>query len=302
MKKNNLQTAIYKTLIYSDIFESPLNLHEIHRYLYRYSITKNELRLFLKTCGFVKKIGSYYVLSGREKIVPTHRAKARESKRKTTIGQSVSYILSKIPTISFIGISGSVATRSATKDADVDLFIITREHTLWLTRIAVTTVLYIIGRKRSVHVGIAPDAICTNMWMSDDHLELPQRNLFIAREVVQMQVVVDKNNTYTRFLHANSWIYSYFPNLSKTEHISNSGNILSKIFAVINIPVYIVQRLYMKRKQTIERISLHYAAFHPKDISNVILRIYAGRLRTYRMTIGSKKDKGSELQHITPGS
>ncbi|HRN95998.1 MAG TPA: hypothetical protein PLD54_00960 [Candidatus Levybacteria bacterium] len=302
MKKNSTSIAVFKTLVYSDVFGSPLTFDELYRYLYRHKISKKDLRVFLRSTPHVKKIGAYYVLLGREALVAKHYPKVKESKRKKGIAEKTIKILSKIPTIQMIGISGSLAVNSATKEADIDLFIITRHNALWITRLLVTGIVYLQNKKRAAHVRIAPDTICTNMWMSEKHLTLPHKNLFIAREVVQMQVVMDRNNTYAAFLQANVWVYTYFPNFAKQLSFAKKTIFPSVVFALINMPVYCIQWLYMRKKRTTETISLHYAAFHPQDISKLVLQTYTNRLRVYKNHKDVKNVSTPDTSNITPGS
>lgn len=301
-KRNSIYTSIYKTLIYSDVFNSPLTLNDLHSYLYRHKISKKLLRSLLNTCPFVKKIDNYYVLVGREKIVKSQRTKMKESKRKLEIGKKFSTYLSKIPTVLFVGVSGSVAVRNATKEADIDLMIITRSHSLWITRLLVIGLVHFVGRKRAVKVRIAPDTICTNMWVTESTLELTKKNLFTAREIVQMKVLIDKKNTYAKFLYANKWVYQYFPNAGSQIQTTSSMSVLSWVYVLPNILAYVVQRLYMHNKITTEIVTLQYAAFHPKDITRAVLKTYSSRLKTYKLYAQNDSAMTPDKTLITPGS
>ncbi len=302
MKVNKIDTAILKTLTYSDVFASPLNLSDLHRYLYKYVVDKKTLQLVLQNTSWVKKIGTYYVLAGRESLVKTYRVNVKESKRKTVIAKRIVSILRLIPTIRMIGISGSVAAENATKGADIDLFIITRHHSLWITRFLATMVVTILRKKRAVKSELAPDTICMNMWMSEDNLLLPKKNIFVAREVLQLKVVYDSCHTYASFLHANNWIYTYFPNTSQIFNFKKKSFPSFSFFSFINFFAYSIQRIYMKNKITSEIVDTNFAAFHPRDISKVVLQMYRNRVKVYGKSLNVGSSLSVKKRNITPGS
>lgn len=302
MKVNKIETAILKTLTYSDVFASPLNLSDLHRYLYKYIVDKKTLKLVLQNTSWIKKIGTYYVLAGRESLVKNYRVNVKESKRKTAIAKQIVSILRLIPSIRMIGISGSVAAENATKGADIDLFIITRHHSLWITRLLATMIVTILRKKRGVKSDLAPDTICMNMWMTEDSLLLPKKNIFVAREVVQMKVIYDSCHTYASFLHANKWIYTYFPNNPQVFNFKQKNFPSFSIFSLVNIFAYSIQRMYMKKKITSEVVDENFAAFHPRDISKVVLQMYRNRVKVYSNSFSVGSSISVKNGNITPGS
>lgn len=302
MKVNKIETAILKTLTYSDVFASPLNLSDLHRYLYKYIVDKKTLKLVLQNTSWIKKIGTYYVLAGRESLVKNYRVNVKESKRKTAIAKQIVSILRLIPSIRMIGISGSVAAENATKGADIDLFIITRHHSLWITRLLATMIVTILRKKRAVKSELAPDTICMNMWMTEDSLLLPKKNIFVAREVVQMKVIYDSCHTYASFLHANKWIYTYFPNNPQVFNFKQKNFPSFSIFSLVNIFAYSIQRMYMKKKITSEVVDTNFAAFHPRDISKVVLQMYRNRVKVYSNSFSVGSSISVKNGNITPGS
>lgn len=311
LKQHKLNKAILYTLAYSDVFNSPLTLEELHVYLYKFKISKDKLRDYLKNIGFVQNISGYYVFNGRENIVTPHLIKKKESERKLLSIQKVIKLLEKIPTINLISISGSVAVSSADKNSDVDLFIITKPNTLWITRAIVTLILKILRKKRSPLISISPDSICTNMWMSSEKLDLPVKSVFHAREVVQMKVLLDRNNQHQNFMRVNSWVNYYFPNyFSEIKKVNKSGMRINFFWKLFDLVAYKLQMIYMKRKMTTEKVSRDFAAFHPKDVSKSVIELYEQKVKLYEsifnklsyQNTGDVKNIVQDTFYITPGS
>lgn len=312
MNKHHLNNSLLQTLAYSDIFDSPLTLSQLHTYLYKYVIDRRKLAQHVANVPFIKKIGKYYVFASREKIVSQQLAKARESKRKMQIAKQVARVLSHIPTIQLLGVSGSVAVESASKNADIDFFIVTSKNSLWVTRFIVTGVLLVMKRKRMPNTSFSPDSICTNMWMSDASLMLPKQSLFHAREIAQLHVLVNRNNTMQKFVQANAWVQEYFPNFTPVAGRDQRKNTVLDVFVKgINFYLFILQRWYMKRRQTKEVVTKNFAAFHPRDVSEIVMEVYDQRLKVYKKLfgqsgVGKKSDKDKMEIHdsysITPGS
>jgi hypothetical protein len=305
MKKNEaLKNAIYKTLIYSDLFGSALSKEDLHRFLYKCKINKKNLYSILPYLPFISIAKNVIVLKGREELLKHYKTRLRESDTKLKSVQNILSILSKIPSIQLISVSGSVAAKNATKAADIDLFIITKDHTLWISRVIVTCILFIFSKKRKVGVNLAPGTICTNMWMSESRCTLTEKNIFVAREVIQMRVLYDKNTMHSRFLQKNKWVYSYFPNMQYTVPftINRTFSVFMMVYMLVNYLLFVLQYLYMKNKITKEIVTLHTVAFHPKDISSAVLSTYNNRLKTYQYLIKNSFTSANNMEHITPGS
>ena len=66
---NNLSRAVLCTLAYADIFDYPLTLLEIHRYLTGVSAPVEAVNDVLEGDRFFVRIGDFFTLPGREEIV-----------------------------------------------------------------------------------------------------------------------------------------------------------------------------------------------------------------------------------------
>ncbi|MBI2613700.1 MAG: hypothetical protein HYW62_02925 [Candidatus Levybacteria bacterium] len=306
------KSVILETLIYSDIFDFPLTKDEIGKFL----TGKMDKKSFEKELEDSKQIrfkNNFYYLLGREKIVEKRIERKKESQQKLITAKTISRILSLVPTVLFIGISGSLALENSDEKDDIDLFVITSGNTLWITRLILVISLILMGQYRgrgNPPAGGESNKICLNMLIDETALDFSKRpssakasagkqNLYTAHEIIQLKLVFDRNNTFNKFLNANKWIDLFLPNArkriknphnafaSRGRHESEIKNKKGPLF-IIHYSLFILEKfskflqlLYMKRHRTKETISDHMLAFHPFEYKDHVLKEYNRRLRRY---------------------
>lgn len=279
---NNIRQAIIKTLIYHDLFDYPLTAMELWKLLIweKDEVPDKELfyKVLLQRHGFDYKRG-YYFLNGRDDIIFKRIARHYESKRKNFNAKKVSSFLRLIPTIKFLGISGSLSMNNSTADDDIDFFIITRKNTLWMTRFFTTFLVFVLGKKRGLGKNKNKDRICLNMFVSEDNLTFSQ-NLFIAHEIAQLKPLVSRGDVYENFLYENNWLSGFLPNAARSnlqKEKKQTGSFIEKLIRNIDRMFFFAQYFYMKSKITREKIETNRAEFHPRDTSFYILSFYQSR-------------------------
>ncbi len=277
-----------KTLIYSDIFDYPLTLKELRFYLLgNFQFSLHDIRQIKDI--FTEK--EYFFLKNRKSIVEKRIEREKISRKKIFIAQKTVTILSLIPTIFFIGLSGSLAMNNADTSDDIDLFIICSKNSIWITRLFVLFLLQVLGKRRKRNNTHAKNAICTNMFITKDALTLPKnkQNLFTAHEIVQVKPLYDRNNMYKAFLLANDWVLSYLPhaqvNLAGEGKSSIIKEVFEKIFVIFDFPARLMQNWYMNLHKTNETITNTLFAFHPQDVTTRVLSEYTKRLKKYGISI-----------------
>lgn len=277
-------SSILKTLVYSDIFDFPLTKEEIWKFLIGKKIDKKtfEKELEATPLGCNSK---FYFLSQREEIVEKRNKKKEISQEKIKIAKKIIEKLSFVPTVLLIGISGGLALENSKEKDDIDLFVITRLNTLWITRLLLVLLLILMGQYRG-RGKKESQKICLNMLISEKALmfEKDRQNLYTAHEIVQLKPIFNRSNTYKKFITANHWVKKFLPNA-----VGRITNYESRIKERKN-PLFIfekvaklVQLIYMKRHRTREVISDHFLAFHPFEYKNYVLEEYNRRLRKYEI-------------------
>lgn len=280
------------TVAYADIFAYPLTRDEISLW----GIGRVPRRFPLPR-GLKEKHG-YVVSPGREKSISLREARYRVADPKwKSIGRVVR-VLSLIPTVEFVGVTGGLAMDNADIHDDIDLFFIAHEGTLWATRGMVTVLAECMHVRRHPHDTVVSDKVCLNMFMAEDALSLPrvEQDLFVAHEILQMKPVWDRGGMHVRMLEANRWASYFLPNAWKAYRESSRRNAhvyadsLFRKFLCVLIGVCEgtfkgMQLQYMKNKRTTEVIRSGMIRFHPNDARVWIRKKLEDRLARFDIPI-----------------
>src|SRR3989344_1616395 len=286
---------ILKTLAYGDIFDYPLSQEEIWRFLIlEEKISKKEFENDIKNIS--KNItfkSNLYCLKGREKIIDKRIKREKESLIKIKIAQKIASIFSVIPTIYLIGVSGALAMKNSDKNDDIDLFVIVKKRTLWITRIILLIFLEILGNRRKRHDKFVSNKICLNMLIDEYVIKMPKerQNLYSAHEIVQMLPLFQRNNMYSKFINVNRlWIEKFLPNSIENAITQNhTRSFFGSIMCLVlfnSVFEYLSKKIQMwsiEKHKTIETISDNFLAFHPLDYKDVVTKEYNQRLKEYKI-------------------
>lgn len=142
------EQKIFKTLLYSSIFSFPLTKEELYYYLHTSSsvIPSEYENALTKLTPLLWSEKGYLVLLNDKRHLKKRLREEHEVRRKILIAKQMVSILSFIPSVYFIGISGGVAVGDASQSDDIDLFIITKKGTLYATRLLLLGVLQLFGK------------------------------------------------------------------------------------------------------------------------------------------------------------
>lgn len=282
-----VKQAILKTLAYADVFDFPLTVAEVRRFLIspqRFSLTKINQVMSQFPCQ-----EGFYFLPGRQKVVLARKGKWVWNRQKMRLARRFAGRLKMIPTIKMVAVTGAVAMENAGKNDDIDILIVSQVGTLWITRLFVVLLAELVARRRRPHDQQVKDKICLNMFLDETYLALPvkERNLYTAHEVVQMRLLWDRGETYQKFIQKNVWVKKYLANaddtpiLRYTDTPGKKGNVPSigvSVYRCIESLSFRLQRAYMSSRQTVEVVESGRIRFHPHDCTAWVLKEYQKRI------------------------
>lgn len=271
-----MEKAILKTLIYADIFDYPLKINELHKWLIGKKVNLRQIEKALK-------YQKYYYLPKRSGLVAKRKLREKQSMIYFRKAQILSRILKFIPWIKLVGISGGLALNNAAKGDDIDLFIITAKNRLWICRILTLGLLSLLGqrRKRQEKGREIAGKLCVNILLEEDKLEQESKDIFVAHEVLQMRVLWQRDGIYTKYLSDNSWAFRFLPNWLRdgTKNSHNTKYIIhNTFFDIFEKLAKKFQLWYMEKPQGMERIEDGALYFHPQDCRLKVLQEYRKRL------------------------
>ncbi len=201
------ERAILRTVLYSDIFDYPLTPGEIAHYLISIRGSAQEVTERLEAPvwlnGQIARVGEFVTIRGRESLVDLRRRRGGESRRLWRRARLFVRMLAYLPFIRMVAVTGALSVNNSLCGDDVDLLIVALPGRVWLGRAFSILVVY-AARPFGV-------MLCPNYVISEAVLELIPRNLFVARELVQM-VPLYGLEVYRRLRKANRWVEELLPN------------------------------------------------------------------------------------------
>lgn len=321
-----LEKLILLTLGYTFQFDYPLTVNEVFLRLISTSNNKVLKRDFLHAIKVGIRSKKFYYSQGFlffgaafksqfeiSKLIALRKKRTEYSNYKLHEAYKFIRLVSFIPFISGVAITGSVAVGNAKNSDDIDFMIVTQHNRLWITRLCVWFLVSLIGKRR-VYSQLSEDGFseimnqkdrwCLNMWLEETTLQLPKnsRSIYEAYEVVQAVWLFERGKIKNRFLFLNKWVARFLPNywtvavakpVEIKQVVSFKIPVLSQLFDICNYLFYLVEYSYMKSKITREKIGLRFAFFHPRDTKNNIFLLCKYTL--YRFLYGFQAKVSEKL-------
>ena len=263
----------YYSVLYHDVFDYPLRLSE----LLRWQVAEDKTPADFST-GLEAKDG-YLFVAGRAKNIIKRQIRERIAQKKLLQAEKAAEILALIPTITFVGVTGSLAMRNAGDEADIDLLIIAKRGTLWTSRLVGFVLLKLAGLPvRKPLDQNEKDKLCLNIWLDEANLNWKDQNLYTAHEIAQIAPIFDRGG-YLRLIKKNAWVRKFWPKATKNQNAKSKkkndnakfNNVAIRLFRLLEPVAYKVQRWYMQKKVTIEEVEKGRAIFHPVKLSDLVL-------------------------------
>lgn len=129
---------------------------------------------------------------------------------KMLVERAQKYIrkLSWIPGIEMIAVGNSLSMFATHADSDIDLFIITKPHHIWLVRFLVTFVFWILWVWR--HGEDIAGNFCLSFFITTEAMNLEKivikNDIYLYNWIYYLKPILVRNNTYEAFLEENSWV------------------------------------------------------------------------------------------------
>lgn len=222
----NLEKAILATLSYYDIFDYPLTGFEIWKYCMRanghemQNFGAGDLFTALDGSGALRERISqkygFYFLRGRDEIVEKRLWRRKLADRKWKKAIKIFRILSAVPFVRAIFVSGSLAMENSKNDSDIDVIIVAKYGRIWTVRTFMTMLTFILGVRR--HGDKTKDRICLNHYITDKSLRISFESLYNAQSYAHLvNVYGEDGRIFKEFQEENRWIGKYILNYGFSE-------------------------------------------------------------------------------------
>lgn len=202
----SLREAIFCTLSYADVFNYPLTLSELHRYLIGIQITPEALAAALRGMSEIPRTGDYYTLPGRASLVALRQRREEIARALWPHALRYGRRIAGLPFVRMVALSGALAVNNVEAGDDLDYLIVTVARRVWLTRLLIVQFIVKPAAQRDQEV-------CPNFLLAEHALTLAAHDLFHAHELVQM-VPLYGLDVYEGFRDRNAWTSVFLPNAS----------------------------------------------------------------------------------------
>jgi len=247
---NEIAVAILKTLVYFDIFEYPLSVIEIWKWLYADKTDGSQI--FNKSLVDIEEVlgqlsdkveqqKGFYFLVGRQALVDKRLARYSVAEPKFKRALKFIKVFRLIPFVKMIAVCNSLAYSNSGRTSDIDLFIIAERNRLWLTRLLVVGWLKFWGVRPEA--GYKQDTIDSTFFLSESALNISQlkikpEDIYLTYWLDQLVPIYDPQKIYFEFQKANAWVKNYLPNCfgyQTSHHRQVADNWFSKVINLILI-------------------------------------------------------------------
>jgi len=228
MLTGDLERAVLEALTYSDVFDYPLRLDELHYYL-PICADREKIESTLRSMrGLIDQHDGYYYLAGRDDIVEGRKDREAHSNKIFPMAMRYGKILGTLPFVRMVALTGSLAVMNVSMNADFDFMLVAKRGRVWTARVFAL----LLNRIANVF----GYTLCPNLIVSDTSLEWSQHDLYSARELHQM-IPITGIDVYQRLMEVNSWTNAFLPNaflsLRGATNASDeaiSGSVMKRLF------------------------------------------------------------------------
>jgi hypothetical protein len=204
-----LEAAVWRTIVYADVFDYPLTPAEIHFYLEGVAAAPAEVENALRHGRLLPQYLAYrppyYMLPGREEISQIRQRREAVSQVLWPAAARYGRLIASLPFVRMVAVTGSLAVNNVDerRGADIDYLIVTGNGRVWLSRAFIVALVRLAARRGY--------ALCPNYILSENALIFPDQNLYTAHELLQMTPLYGLD-VYQEIRRLNSWAAQFIPN------------------------------------------------------------------------------------------
>jgi len=211
-----LEQAFLESVIYASLFDYPVTLAQLREGLIGQAATESELaRCYASSLllqATVEWAEPYYFPRGRRDLLETRRRREAGSRQLLADLAKPMALMTAMPFVRMVALSGSLAHLNAEGEADLDLFVVTRPGRVWSVTVTALAIARLFGWRAR---------LCLNYVVSERALMVGPADLFCANQIVYLRPVCG-HSTYLAFLESNRFVERFYPNF-RPRPVSSRG-------------------------------------------------------------------------------
>ncbi len=160
--------------------------------------------------GRLREAQGRLFLPGDERLLDERDARERAFPRKWRKMRRMARMLAWVPSVRFFAIGNTTALGLPRDEADIDVFCVVKEGTLWTTRLLLVGLAWLFGRRPGARFG-ERDAWCFSFFLDDTNLSLerfalPEGDPYLAHWVIRLLPLFD-DGIGQELWRANAWAW-----------------------------------------------------------------------------------------------
>jgi hypothetical protein len=265
------ELAVLRSVIYASLFDYPLTLEQVCATLVEVRADEPTVAGWWRESEFLQAAIEHrdglYFPAGRGDLVGTRTRREALSRDLLERDRRLLALVSGMPFVRMVAVSGSLAHLNAEAPADLDLFVITAPHRVWSVTLAVLVTARLLGwRKR----------MCLNYVISERALSIAPADLFSANQIIHLRPIVG-HEVFAGFIDANPFVRVFYPNFQASAVSDQLSAVSHQLSAVSRQPSAV------SRRPAIEQVlSLGIAPLFEKASRWIYRRHLARKSATWR--------------------
>ena len=210
-----LQQSIIRTLAFFDLFSQPLTVQEVYRFLYcpPSGVVLADVVRELEHASYVTKLDGVYALKNGRATMRSRGEHQRQYIQKMKRAKRATSLISLVPFVRAVFVCNTVGFGVPTEQSDIDIVVITKDKTVFLTRFLVTMLLSITGFRR--HGRQVKNKVCLSFYLTESSLSLQslaiERDIYLQYWIVLLIPIYDPQQIHARMLVDNAWVNETLP-------------------------------------------------------------------------------------------
>lgn len=202
------ELAVLRAVIYASLFDYPLTLPQLHATLVGERADPDTVEAWCRQSALLRAavdhVDGLYFPAGRADLLHTRARREVVSRDLLARNRRVLALVSRMPFVRMVALSGSLAHLNAEGSADLDLFVITAPRRVWSVTVAVLVLARLLGWRRR---------LCLNYVISERALGIEPADLFAANQIIHLKPITGRD-VFRAFVAANPFVAALYPNFA----------------------------------------------------------------------------------------
>ena len=209
-----LEWCVLATLAWFAVLRRPLTIPELSRLLLKRKTNQRQIAACLEGLGTrVTEKDGYWSVAGHRVDYPNRESDKWFRYKWWRLGLAVK-VLRMVPYVRMVAAANTVADRTATRDSDIDVFIVIRHGRLYLSRLLVTGLLHVTGLRR--HGKKVANRICLSFFTTDAGMDLrgiafDPYDIYLCYWIAELRPVLADARIEQEFTKSNTWVGKFIP-------------------------------------------------------------------------------------------